>query len=126
MSGRHNIENNDLSLRFKLWLDRGGKAFGLGPLKLLRLVRDRGSLRQAAAEMSMSYNKAWHLLRDLESRLGFSLVERSVGGASGGGSRLTKEAEELVDAYGALYEEAEVLLGDLFARHFGRFGSPPG
>jgi len=45
---------DELTLRFKLWLDRGGKAFGLGPLKLLRLVRERGSLRQAAAEMSMS------------------------------------------------------------------------
>lgn len=124
MAGRQSVVNDGLTLKFKLWLDRGGKAFGLGPLKLLRLVRDRGSLRQAAAEMSMSYNKAWHLLRDLESRLGFSLVERSVGGASGGGSRLTKEAEELVDAYGALYEEAEVVLSELFARHFGRFGPP--
>lgn len=123
--GGKSHSKDDLNLRFKLWLDRGGKAFGLGPLKLLRLVRDRGSLRQAAAEMSMSYNKAWHLLRDLEARLGFSLVERSVGGASGGGSRLTREAEELVDAYGALYEEAEVMLRDLFARHFGKFGSPP-
>lgn len=112
-------EGPHLVLRFKLWLDRGGKAFGEGPLRLLQLVGERGSLRQAAAELNMSYNKAWRLLKTMEARLGFDLIERSVGGVSGGGSRLTPAAEAMVSRYRAMRDEAAQALAAIFERHFG-------
>ncbi len=102
----------------KIWLDHDGKAFGEGPRKLLEGVERTGSLRQAAAEMHMSYNKAWFLLRTLEDRLGFALLERTVGGAAGGGSRLTPEAHDLVRRYQAFEREVDEAVRVAFARYF--------
>jgi molybdate transport system regulatory protein len=81
-----------MHLVFKLSLHTDGKAFGLGPYELLSRVVPTGSLWQAAAEMGMSYTKAWRLVSTLEGRLGFLLLERHVGGRTGGGSGLTRGA----------------------------------
>ena len=35
----------------------------------------------------MSYNKAWRIIHAAEQRLGFPLLDRSVGGSLGGGSQ---------------------------------------
>jgi molybdate transport system regulatory protein len=105
-------------LRYKIWLDNEGKAFGDGPYALLEGVQRTGSLSRACAELSMSYNKAWRLMREMERRLGFVLIERRTGGAEGGGSELTPEATELMRRYQALKSEADVCLQDLYRRHF--------
>lgn len=107
-----------LRLGFKLWLDNGGKAFGDGPQDILRRVQESGSLRKAAQEIGMSYSQAWELIRRLEGRLGFPLLERKVGGSSGGGSLLTPEAEQLMQRYQAFRTEAEAVLDSLFDKHF--------
>jgi len=86
-----------MKLRYKIWLEtEGGKVFGNGPLDILHRVERTGSLRQAAAEINMSYSQAWNLMRDLEKRLGFKLLKRKVGGESGGGSQLTEPARDLM------------------------------
>ena len=73
-------------------LDRNGeKFFGEGPACLLRGVEKYGSLRAAAMDMNMAYTKALRLMKNAESALGFSLIHRTTGGASGGGSKLTEE-----------------------------------
>ena len=63
----------------KLRIDHGGKAFGDGPFELLKEIEATGSLHKAAAQMEMAYSKAWKLLRMIEQRLGFMLLEREVG-----------------------------------------------
>lgn len=82
-----------MKLAYKLWLDNNGKAFGDGPYELLRRVHKTHSLHQAAFQMGMSYSKAWHLIRTLEERLGFALLERKTGGRSGGDQRLPLRLE---------------------------------
>ena len=57
-----------------------GKCFGPGMAALLSLVRERHSLRAAAAEMGMAYSKAWRILRDCEGALGFPLLDSTTGG----------------------------------------------
>jgi molybdate transport system regulatory protein len=113
-----------MRLRAKLWLDYGGRAFGDGPARLLAGVEHSGSLRKAAQELGMSYNKAWRILHAAEERLGFALLDRSVGGSLGGGSHLTSEARELVARYQAAAAEAEELLDAVFQRHFADWKSP--
>ena len=61
-----------------------GKCFGPGLATLLTLVRERHSLRAAAAEMGMAYSKAWRILRDCEQALGFPLLDSTTGGRNGG------------------------------------------
>ena len=83
-----------LKLRYKIWIEKDGKkVFGDGPLDILHRVERAGSLRQAAEEINMSYSQAWNLIKDLEERLGFKLLERKIGGESGGGHNLLSRPE---------------------------------
>jgi molybdate transport system regulatory protein len=107
-----------MKLRFKIWLDKEGKAFGEGPYELLKRVETSGSLHKAAAEMKMSYRKAWLMLRAMEKRLGFSLLDRKVGGVSGGGSKLTDEARRFMARYEAFRQETQEALRRIYDKHF--------
>jgi molybdate transport system regulatory protein len=72
----------------------------------------------------MSYNKAWRILHAAEERLGFALLDRSVGGSLGGGSHLTPEAKDLLSRYRAVAADAEEALKDVFQRHFAGWKDP--
>ncbi len=113
-----------MRLLYKLWLDYRGRAFGDGPARLLDGVERTGSLRKAAQDLGMSYNKAWRILHAAEQRLGFPLLDRSIGGVTGGGSRLTPEGEDLLRRYRALAEEVSEVLEAAFTRHFGDWKDP--
>ena len=113
-----------MRLEYKLWLDYRGRAFGDGPARLLDGVEEAGSLRKAAAELGMSYNKAWRILHAAEQRLGFPLLDRSVGGSLGGGSHLTPEAQDLMRRYRALMADASTVLDAVFERHFADWEDP--
>jgi molybdate transport system regulatory protein len=113
-----------MRLKHKVWLDFNGRAFGDGPARLLDGVRESGSLRKAAVELGMSYNKAWRIIHAAEQRLGFPLLDRSVGGSSGGGSQLTPQAEDLVNRYRALIVDVDTTLEEVFQRHFGDWVDP--
>ena len=93
---------------------------GPGMAQLLHGVEKYGSLRQAAADMGMSYSKAWTHLRRSEKVCGVKLTERSIGGAEGGGSRLTEEGKWLLAAYDSFVQEADRSVKKLMAKHFTR------
>ena len=114
-----NMADHAMKIMYKVWLDCDGKAFGEGPDRLLQRVETTGSLHKAAAEMKMSYRKAWLMLRAMEQRLGFTLLERKVGGVSGGGSQLTPAAREIMKRYEAFRKEVEGALQEIYTRHFG-------
>lgn len=113
-----------MRLSYKIWLEYRGRAFGDGPARLLDGVEQWGSLRKASQELGMSYNKAWRILHAAEQRLGFPLLDRSVGGSLGGGSHLTPEAQDLMRRYRAVSTEAEKALADVFQRHFADWQDP--
>ena len=79
--------------------DDGEKIFGEGPYRLLKLVEETGSLRQAAMKMEMAYTKARKLLLNAEKGLGLRLVIPTTGGSNGGGSVLSKEAKTFLAQY---------------------------
>ena len=111
----------DISMRlaYKVWLDNGGKAFGEGPYRLLKLVEKTGSLNQAAMEMKMSYRKAWLVIKSIEEKLGFCLLERHAGGYAGGGSNITDEGAKFISKYEEFRAEVKESLEDIFSKHFG-------
>ena len=104
---------------YKIWLDNNGKAFGDGPYELLRRVDKGMSLHRAANQMGMSYSKAWRLVRTLEERLGFALLDRKVGGPSGGGSNVTSRGKDLMNHYGRFRKDVERSLEKIYQKHFG-------
>jgi molybdate transport system regulatory protein len=104
----------------KIWLSKDDeKAFGQGPYKLLRRVKKLKSLHQAAHEMGMSYSKAWKLIRTMEKRLGFFLLDRKIGGRSGGGSQITPKGKELMKRYRNFEKEARSAVEKTYQKHFG-------
>lgn len=94
------------------------KFFGEGPARLLRGIEATGSLRGAAAQMGMAYTKALRLIKNAETALGFSLTQSTVGGRSGGGSRLTEQGKEWLERYEA-YRDACIQANlKLYMEHF--------
>lgn len=102
----------------RIWLDNDGKAFGHGPYQILAKVRETGSLNEAAKSLDMSYNKVWKTIRMVEENLGFKLLEKTAGGASGGGSALTRAGEDMLEKYGAFQNEAKETVDKLFRKYF--------
>ena len=94
-----------LKLSAKLCLGSGEKGYiGPGRVRLLKLVRELGSLRRAAQELNMSYRWAWDHVNAAEKALGCSLLVRTEKGKSGRPSELTQEARALVDWYDSVEE----------------------
>jgi molybdate transport system regulatory protein len=108
-----------MKVTYKIWLDQGGKVFGDGPYELLQRVKKTGSLNQAANQMGMSYSKAWRLIRTLEERLGFTLLQRKVGGDSGGGSHVSAIAMDLMSHYERFRKDVKEAIEEIYQRHLG-------
>ncbi|MGD0625708.1 MAG: LysR family transcriptional regulator [Thermodesulfobacteriota bacterium] len=109
---------------FKLWIDQDGKTFGDGPYELLTNVEKMGSLHKACAQMGMSYSKAWKLIRNIEQRLGFFVLDREVGGRFGGGSKITPRTKELMTCYARFRDEAKKAVERIYREQFLSFEKP--
>ncbi len=80
--------------------NKSGRSFlGRGPVELLSRIKQRSSIRRAAADMEMSYSKAHAVIKKLEESVNFRVVEKRIGGFSGGGTRLTAEGKQFVADY---------------------------
>jgi molybdate transport system regulatory protein len=87
-------------VRAKIWLETDGHPFlGNGRYRLLQAIESKGSINAAAREMGISYRRAWAQLEAMEMSAPFPLVIRTVGGRSGGSSRLTPETKQLLRQY---------------------------
>ena len=84
---------------FKIKVKFGGAVIGPGKIALLRLIEEEGGISAAARGLGLTYRRAWHLIDTLNQAAGQPVVETSVGGAGGGGARLTKFGGELVRRY---------------------------
>ena len=82
----------------------GPDAFGPGKAELLRHIAATGSIRTAATEMGLSYNRAWQLVRDLNGLFREQLVAVARGGGTGGGAQLTPMGEDVLARYTRMEE----------------------
>ncbi|TYO96692.1 molybdate transport system regulatory protein [Geothermobacter ehrlichii] len=104
-----------IRVRSKIWLEFDGRPLlGDGRERLLLAIRDTGSLNAAAARLGLSYRKAWAQLKQMEEHAPFRLVVRSKGGRGGGSTRLTGEAERLLDRYARIRTELQRLVDERF------------
>ena len=65
-------------------------------IAILRGVAASGSISQAARDVGVSYKAAWQAIDTLTNLAGVPLVERSVGGAGGGGAQVTEAGAALL------------------------------
>jgi molybdate transport system regulatory protein len=60
--------NKKFTVNGSMWIACDGERFfGPGPVELLELIEDTGSISQAARQMQMSYKKAWEIIGSLDS-----------------------------------------------------------
>ena len=80
-------------------------------MELLEGIGRTGSINHATKEMGMAYSKAWKVINNAEAKSGLTLVERE----GPGGSKLTKEGQDLVHLYRELSSQAQQAIDDLLA-----------
>jgi molybdate transport system regulatory protein len=74
-------------------------SIGPGKIALLEQIERSGSLSKAARVLKMSYRRAWLLLEDLNQTLGERVTTASVGGAGGGGAKITPFGRQVAAAF---------------------------
>jgi molybdate transport system regulatory protein len=100
-----------IHLNGRLWLEHDGhRFFGPGPVQLLELIEETGSISKAAKKMQMSYKKAWDIVNNLNNTATSPLVITVTGGENGGGSSISPEARELINWYKQLRQRFTLFL----------------
>ena len=75
-------------------------ALGPGKIELLELIHAKGSITAAAADMNMSYMRAWTLILTMNQCFKKPLVIASRGGKKGGGgAQLTESGRQVLELY---------------------------
>lgn len=98
--------DSPIKLQGAVWMTVGGENFGgSSRIVLLAAIAQYGSITQAAKSISMSYKAAWDAIDSMNNLAGEPLVERVSGGKGGGGTRLTRRGQKLVENFG-LIEQA--------------------
>src|SRR5689334_4226565 len=106
--GRRMAAKKPLRASGQIWLGRSGDGAVAAPaetaltetrLALLEKIAETGSITQAGKAVGISYRTAWLTVDHLNGLSDGPLVERTVGGKSGGGTRLTPEGESLVKVF---------------------------
>jgi molybdate transport system regulatory protein len=90
----------------QVWLTQGGEnVLNESRMELLDQIARTGSITQAGKAVGISYRTAWLTVDHLNGIDEVPLVERTTGGKSGGGTRLTPAGEKLLRMYRTLQEE---------------------
>lgn len=82
-------------------------AFGPGKADLLEAIAGSGSITKAAADLDMSYMRAWTLIRTMNRSFRQPLVESMRGGmVGGGGAHLTDLGRDVLAMYRRMEEKS--------------------
>lgn len=105
--------------RTRLWIqDENEKIiFGTGRVRILKAIDETGSMNKAARKLGMSYRTVWGKVHDTEGRLGFKLIETTVG-SKRGGSRLTPGARQMLGKFEKWHDKTIDYADKLFAKLF--------
>lgn len=97
---------------FKIWIETdNGYVFGPGVYALLLKIKEKGTLKDAASSLEMSYRYAWGLIKKAEEKLEMPLIEAHKGGRFGGGStKITELGYQFIEDFKILREKLSELL----------------
>ncbi len=81
-----------------------GESYAMGPGKadLLEAIEAAGSISAAGRNLGMSYRRAWLLVDEMNRCFRTPLVAAHLGGAGGGGAKVTDLGREVLKRYRAL------------------------
>lgn len=81
------------------------QSFASTQIVLLKAVGECGSISKAAKQVGISYKTAWDRIDAMNNMSSEPLVERSAGGAQGGGTSLTELGQRIIDGFQSLQDE---------------------
>jgi molybdate transport system regulatory protein len=108
--------NFTLRPRIRIVGDDGTIVLGPGKADLLDAIARTGSIRAAAAELGMSYMRAWTLIRTMNDAFREPLVEKVRGGSEQGGAQLTPSGKNVLGLYRRMEEKAARAAEGLWAK----------
>jgi molybdate transport system regulatory protein len=98
--------SHNWSLKLRVSTEREGKAILDGDiLELLDAIDRLRSISAAARHIHVSYRYAWRAVQAVNEAAEAPLVERTLGGARGGGARLTERGKQAVTVFRRLKDE---------------------
>lgn len=87
-------------IKSRIWIEADDKIFlGEGRIKLLKSIHKTHSISKSAKELGMSYKKAWNLIDSVNKHHSKPIVVKSVGGNSGGGTKLTPYGIKMIEIF---------------------------
>ncbi|MDQ1239417.1 MAG: molybdate transport system regulatory protein [Thermodesulfobacteriota bacterium] len=106
----------NLRVKSKVWIENevGMTVIGEGRFKILKAIRETGSISKAAVKLGQPFRRIWARVKDAEQQAGFKLVETNPAG-----SRLTPEGEDLLRKYGQLSKSCNRQANSKFQKVFG-------
>ena len=108
---------DNINLKVKLYLENDQEKFmGIGVLWILQRIESCGSLRAAAADMGISYSKAFRMIEALESTIGVAVLERHKGGMQRSGAKLTAFGKAFCSLYDDFQKNCKALMEKPFER----------
>jgi molybdate transport system regulatory protein len=88
--------------KFNLWIEHDGVVvLSAWRVSLLEAIDAAGSISAAAEQLKIPYRRAWEKVQEMEHGLGFRMVDTAVGGAGGGGARLTPAGRRAIEQFRA-------------------------
>ena len=103
-------------VRGRVWVEADGATYlAWGRVVLLERIRDLGSITKAARSMGMGYRRAWDLVEAVNREAPVPLVERTVGGRGGGGTRVTPAGEQAIAQFWDMVRAMDAFLAGVGA-----------
>ena len=99
-----------------------GALLGGTRIRLLEAIEKHGSISKAAKHIPMSYKGAWDALEDLNNLADEPVILRSIGGAGGGGTKLTDYGRKLIAMFRAIEGEYQTAMDRLYDEATGSKG----
>lgn len=120
MAGSKGSKYYDIFLDYSISLEhkKAGTILYKENFQLLRSIHESGSIKAAAADTGISYRKAWGDIEGMEKSIGFKLLKRQRGGASGGLTTLTTDGIKLVESHAELRHDIDQAIYKITKKFF--------
>jgi molybdate transport system regulatory protein len=104
-----------VQVKAKFWIENKGEVVaGGGKIGLLSAVGRLGSIQRAADEFGMSYRHAWGVIKKIEQRAGFKIVNTKVGGKREDRAQLTTRGKVFLERMDSLLNDLQVIVEKRF------------
>jgi molybdate transport system regulatory protein len=108
-----------MEIKAKFWIENEGEVVaGGGKIGLLLAVGRLGSIRRAANEFGMSYRHAWGIIKKIEQRAGFKIVDTKLGGKKEERAELTFKGKVFAERMNSLLEDLQGIVEKRFRQRF--------